>query len=274
MRKTYVCAAFLIAASTLINNCIAERAELKNEKALFSFVQISDTHIIAGKPTHIVEKGIKAINALVPQPEFVIDTGDLIDGPPEKGYDKYNELFTALKAPHYSVVGNHDYRKKIYQAKRGKLNYSFNVEPYHFIVLDNIEFKPETDAVCGGGFPQASIDWLGNHLKSVKPETPLIIFAHAALFRPHSFSKDLPGDVYNYQEIISLIKPFNVIAFFAGHAHTNAKITKNNIDFITTGCMSDNRTNHNCEVGFRIVDVYKNSVKSVYVPLVNTSKEE
>jgi len=245
---------------------------IPKEKPLFTFVQVSDTHIIYGKPTRIIEEGIKSINSLKPRPAFVINTGDIIDGSkPKESYKLYKEIFSKLKVPYYSVFGNHDNEKFYREIIGEQFNYSFNVPPYHCIVLNNINPHPPYPDTYGGSFTKKTIEWLKNHLKKVDKSTPLLLFAHCAIYRPNSFSKRLPGDAYNYKPILELLKDYNVIAWFFGHAHINSIVSNEGINYITTGALSDvrgtsiggsgERKEYN---GYRIVEVYKDKVKSYY----------
>ena len=253
---------------------IGINAEGAGEEPLFSFVQVADTHIIAGKSVDNIAKGIKEINSLRPHPKFVVVTGDLIDGAKsEESFRLYKTLFSQLQYPFYSVYGNHDGDKGYYVKTVEKLNYSFDVPPYHFIVLDNIDWNAPR-GTYNGGFTEETVSWLSEHLQSVvwDRKTPIIMFMHASIYRGFSYSNDLPGDTWNYEPVIKMIEPYNVIACFSGHAHCNAYIREHEIDFITTGCLSNERGNSNCPVGYRIVKVYKDRVETVYKPV--TIKKE
>ena len=229
---------------------------------LFSFVQVTDTHIIAGKSVKSVKKGIEDINLLDPQPEFVVVTGDLIDGArPTESTELYKKLFSTLRCPFFSVFGNHDNREA-YKKLLGEFNYSFDLAPYHFIVLDNIVM--EATDTYGGKFSKTTIAWLKAHIQSVNKKTPIILFCHAAIYREPSYSKNLPGDAYNYESVLEILESYNVVAWFDGHAHCNYYVRKKEVDYFTTGCLSDNRNNSNCPLGYRIVSVYKDRVETVY----------
>ncbi|HID07141.1 MAG TPA: hypothetical protein EYP10_08330 [Armatimonadetes bacterium] len=249
----------------------AHPAEQPKDHTPFSFVQVTDTHIIAGKPVDVIKEGIEDIKRLKPEPKFVVVTGDLVDG--EKGKEAvmlYKKLFSELRCPVYPVRGNHDWVWEHEWGKEilGERNYAFDIPPYHFIVLDNIDIQDETAKdTFGGIFPERTIAWLREHLKSVDKKTPIIIFCHATIYRPQSYSDKLPGDAYNYEAVLELLKPYKVVAWFAGHAHCNAHVRKDGVDYFTTGCLSDNRGNVGCPLGYRVVTVFKDRVETTYRPV-------
>ena len=242
--------------------------EFDKDSPLFTFVQVTDPHIIAGKPVDSIRKGIEDINLLEPQPKFVVVTGDLIKGEePEASTKLYKELFSRLRCPLFSVYGNHDNRE-IHKKLLGKFNYGFYLPPYHFIVLDNIDTEGAKDTY-DGKFSERTVAWLKEHLQSVSKKVPIILFCHATIYRENSYSKELPGDAHNYEVVLGLLKPYNVIAWFAGHAHCDAHVRKEGVDYFTTGCLSDNRGNSGCPLGYLIVTVYKDRVETTYRPITN-----
>ncbi len=246
----------------------AYQKEFDKDSALFSFVQVTDTHIITGKPVDSIKKGIEDINLLRPQPKFAVVTGDLIDGAePEASTKLYKELFSRLRCPLFSVYGNHDNREE-YKKLLGKFNYSFYLPPYHFIVLDNIDTEDAKDTY-DGKFSECTVAWLKEHLQSVSKKVPIILFCHATVYREGSYSAKLPGDAHNYEAVLELLKPYNVVAWFAGHAHCNALVRKEGVDYFTTGCLSDNRGNSGCPLGYLIVTVYKDRVETSYRPITD-----
>jgi len=232
------------------------------DSLLFTFVQVTDTHIVSGKPVDSIKRAIEDINLLKPKPKFVVVTGDLIDGAePKESTELYKKLFSELRCPFFSVFGNHDNRQA-YKEILAEFNYSFDLPPYHFIVLDNIDMSAKD--TYGGKFSEGTITWLKEHLQAVSKKMPIILFCHATIFREPSYSKKLPGDAYNYQPVLEMLKPYNVVAWFAGHAHCNAYVRKDGVDYFTAGCLSDNRGNSNCPLGYRIIKVYKDRVESTY----------
>ena len=249
-------------AVTLLLTAAFLRAEQKPDKPLFTFVQLTDPHLIAGNSTENVRRAIQDVNLLDPEPRFAVVTGDLINGEkPVASTKLYKELFSELECPVYSVHGNHDNREA-FEKLLHPVNRSFEARSYHGIVLDSVG-KPAKETY-GCRFSKRTVKWLKEHLEKVGKDTPLLMFAHASPFRPNSFSDDLPGDVYNYGEVLDLLEPYNVVAWFAGHAHGNYRVRREGVDYFVTGCISDERGNGNAPLGYRVVRVYKDHVETEY----------
>ncbi len=79
-------------------------------------VQITDTHILprgdllygeVDTAAHLRES-VAEINAMNPQPDLVMITGDLVEKPGDATYSHFDELIAPLKAPVYLIPGNHD----------------------------------------------------------------------------------------------------------------------------------------------------------------------
>ncbi len=79
-------------------------------------VQITDTHIEApGKllydtldTARHLQESVHEINAMKPQPDLVMVTGDLVEHPSEASYEHFAALVGPVRAPVYLLPGNHD----------------------------------------------------------------------------------------------------------------------------------------------------------------------
>lgn len=73
----------------------------------FRIVQFSDTHLGNwGSNTAVIEDMVEQINSL--NPDIVVQSGDLVNIVSEEFSDRFMEIFARIKAPVYSVLGNHD----------------------------------------------------------------------------------------------------------------------------------------------------------------------
>ncbi len=81
--------------------------------------QIGDTHIDPERPAarglidtaQAFVRCIEQINALDPQPDLVLHTGDLVERRTPEEYARFREIAASLKAPLYAIPGNHDGRE-------------------------------------------------------------------------------------------------------------------------------------------------------------------
>ena len=86
-----------------------------DDRALLA--QISDLHIQVGAgdrtPTARAEAVVAAVAALVPAPDSVLVTGDLVHHGAPAEYDRVRELLAPLRMPVHVLPGNHDDRNAL-----------------------------------------------------------------------------------------------------------------------------------------------------------------
>ena len=118
----------------------------------FFFVQLSDTHWgFQGPPnpdaSGTLRKAIAAVNALDPQPDFIVFTGDLThttDDPAERRrrMAQFKELISQFKTQRIRLLaGEHDAsldNGAAFKELFGPTNYSFDHKGVHFIGLVNV----------------------------------------------------------------------------------------------------------------------------------------
>jgi 3',5'-cyclic AMP phosphodiesterase CpdA len=78
-------------------------------------VQISDTHISTSRPSRAsdLETCIRHINAIDPQPDVVVHTGDVAHDGTAEEYDVARRLLDGLAAPYFVIPGNRDNRGEL-----------------------------------------------------------------------------------------------------------------------------------------------------------------
>lgn len=164
----------------------------------FRFIHASDTHI----DTNIVGR-VRRFRALADSlnPALTLLAGDLIrdamsqQEPRARGYF---ELFLAemkLRAPYWTVPGNHDhfgiiqsrshvpethplYNRGMYRHYLGPEYYSFNYGGVHFIGLETVQ--PD-DSAYYGGVDSLQLAWLTRDVATLPASTPIVMFSHIPL---------------------------------------------------------------------------------------------
>jgi len=164
----------------------------------FRFIHASDTHI----DTSVVGR-VRRFRTLADslRPALTLLAGDLIKDamsqqePRARGYF---ELFLAemkLRAPYWTVPGNHDhfgiiqsrshvpathplYDRGMYRHYMGPEYYSFNYGGVHFIGLDTVQ--PD-DSAYYGGVDSLQLAWLTRDVAALPTSTPVVLFAHIPL---------------------------------------------------------------------------------------------
>ncbi len=134
---------------------VAEAALDKNASATgapgtppFTFAYISDTHMYTRTLNQRFVKGavraVEDVNALDPQPDFVLFGGDLAQlGRPDE-LQQGKEILSMLKAPVKIMVGEHDWFYDLgdkWQELFGPPTYSFDWKGVHVIVLMSVYEK-------------------------------------------------------------------------------------------------------------------------------------
>jgi hypothetical protein len=164
----------------------------------FRFIHASDPHIdssVVGRTRRFIALADSIAPALT------LLTGDLIrdaasqQEPRARGYF---ELFVAemkLRAPRWTVPGNHDhfgivrsrsrvppthplYDRGMYHQYLGPDYYSFNYGGVHFIGLNTIQ--PD-DSAYYGGVDSLQLAWLTRDVEALPTTTPIVMFSHIPL---------------------------------------------------------------------------------------------
>ena len=168
------------------------------------FIHITDLHLDREKAWNALEEFVRQIGLMNPQPEFVVNGGDVIFGDmqltmdpkqAEGDFRHYLEITSRLKAPLYNVLGNHDvvrsdgipgtaeYTKEMYLSLVGRRYYSFDRLGIHFVALDTwIHTKekntPENAPFTMDGIDDEQIGWLRDDLAKCTPGEKVCFLSH------------------------------------------------------------------------------------------------
>jgi len=194
----------------------------------FSFVHMSDSHIMKGGGGKIVDRtrqvrrSIELVSDL--RPDFVIHTGDLITRYDEnkepvsedfiyRQMRQAAEMFAALRAPLFMLAGNHE---TAYPATRdawaecmgepyhgGSDDYSFDFGGMHFAILDRqCSYDPTTDEKISDGLASGQGRWLAEDMAAAARASRRLLFTH-----------------YDYDgSVAPLVEELGIDAVFYGHS--------------------------------------------------------
>jgi 3',5'-cyclic AMP phosphodiesterase CpdA len=190
----------------------------------FYFVQLSDTHWGFKGPdlnpdaAGTLEKAVAAVNGLDRKPDFVMFTGDLThttDDPAERRarMAQFKTIAGGLKVRQVRFIpGEHDAsldQGAAYREYFGEPTYAFEHKGIHFIALDNV-------SAPGSTLGPAQLAWLADDLRGLKPETPVVVFAHRPLF---SLYEDWDWFTADGDQAIALLAAHPNVTVFYGHIH-------------------------------------------------------
>jgi 3',5'-cyclic AMP phosphodiesterase CpdA len=220
---------------------VASAAETGPEVA-FRFAYVSDSHLYARGMTHrfarAAAKAVEDMNALDPQPDFVLFGGDLAQLGRADELELGQQILKDLKAPVRMMVGEHDWYLDMgekWKAMFGQDHYSFDHKGIHFVVLNSVVEKdfwtakgytPEQRMAIVAGLDdnrqspfevgEAQREWLRQDLAKVDKKTPLVVFSHSPLYKlykPWNFWTD------DAEQVQALLEPFQTVSVIHGHTH-------------------------------------------------------
>ncbi|MEC8929362.1 MAG: metallophosphoesterase [Verrucomicrobiota bacterium] len=212
---------------------------------------------------------------------FVVHLGDFIDRDFEN-FDVVIPIYNQLKAPHYHVLGNHDFsvandKKALVPKRMGLKNryYDFTHKGWRFIALDGNDLSlyaypkndPRTKAATAfhrrlkagtptwnGGASDQQLKWIESRLKlATQAKERVILFCHFPVY---------PADIHNlwnHEAVTGLLAKYPcVAAYINGHNHAGNYGKKGAIHYLTLKDMVDTEKS-----SYSIIEVHKNELKVI-----------
>jgi 3',5'-cyclic AMP phosphodiesterase CpdA len=224
------------------------------EKPAFRFAYISDTHLYERKLNErFVKSAMRAVqdvNALDPQPDFVLFGGDLAQLGQKEELDLGKEILSEVKAPLKMMVGEHDWFLDMGERWRelfGQPSYSFDHKGVHFVTLMSVNEKdfwterkmtPMDRMLTVAGLDNSlqsrfevgaeGRQWLRRDLAKVPKTTPVVIFSHSPLYKyykPWNFWTE------DAEQVQAILAPFRSVTVIHGHTHQMLTQRIGNIHF-------------------------------------------
>jgi len=143
-----------------------------------------------------VDHFVRDIVAELPDHEaaFGVTLGDIVDHDLAL-YDPMTQATSLVGIPWYHVLGNHDLNldatddpssDETFERVFGPSNYAFEYAHVHFIVLDDVEFRPaapEIDQPAGyrGGLDARQLEFVERYVESVPDDERVVLLMHIPL---------------------------------------------------------------------------------------------
>ncbi len=224
------------------------------EKPLFRFAYVSDTHLyekeLNERFVKATMRAVQDVNALDPQPDFVLFGGDLAQLGQVKELELGKQIISEIKAPVKMMVGEHDWFLDMgdkWKELFGEPTYSFDHKGVHFITLMSVNEKdfwtaknmtPMQRMLTVAGLDNSAQSrfevgaegraWLKRDLAKVPKTTPIVIFSHSPLYQyyePWNFWTE------DADEVQSLLFPYQSVTVIHGHTHQMLSNRIRNIHF-------------------------------------------
>jgi manganese-dependent ADP-ribose/CDP-alcohol diphosphatase len=205
---------------------------------------------------------------------FVVHLGDFIDRD-FVSFDKVVPIYNRLKAPHYHVLGNHDFsvaddKKALVPAKLGlkQRYYDFAYHDWRFIVIDGNDVSlhawpkddPRTKAAANyhralnprpptwnGAVGDEQLKWIESKLQAAtKARERVMLFCHFPVHPKNSHN------LWNDNALTSLLSRYScVAAYLNGHNHAGNYGQHEGIHYLTLKGMVDTE-----QSSYSIIEVY------------------
>ena len=197
----------------------------------FQFVVYGDT-----RTRHDVHRAVIASVLKYANPDFVMQTGDLVDNADSAAlwpmfFDAERELLR--KAAYFPALGNHEHNSKnYYEFLDAKAYYSFNWGGAHFAVINSDIDNVSASAAERDAFWQEQTRWLEADLRDAQKANFRFVFAHHP---PMTAVKRRQGDNPQMTALEPVFEKFGVTAGFFGHDHNYQHYKKDGVHYFITG---------------------------------------
>ncbi len=177
--------------------------------------------------------------------DFIVQLGDFTQ--PQDYNIPFLNIWNSFRGPSYHVLGNHDMDNtqgekfsREYTVKYLGMPaqyYSFNINGYHFVVLDGNDKKDPPQKGYAHYIGAKQIEWLKKDL--ARTELPVVVFSHQSIADSEREGVDNGEEVRKIFEEANLeLGKKKVIACFSGHHHIDYATTINGIHYIQINSMS------------------------------------
>lgn len=204
------------------------------------FVHISDSHIGTSedytlynkRPAEALRNLVSYLNDELPfAPDFVLHTGDVTYDPDPLAYPLAAEILGKLKYPSYYARGNHDNPDAMRQylpnlpAGSGRVDYSFEVNGFHFVVLDSFGLVQPA-----GYLEVGQLEWLHETCRESKARSLVIVIHHLPTVTGNAWLDARMG-IVNHEDFFAVLAPFahKIRGVFFGHIHTGSTVMREGI---------------------------------------------
>ena len=147
-------------------------------------------------------------------------------------YTDYLEGLKTLGFPMFNILGNHDNdytasndtdgRRK-FEQYLGPTCYSFNLGRQHYVVLDNLIMKLDSNSQLRDydqGLTEEVWQWLQNDLMYVDRSTTIMLAAHSPMFMGINMAERSNNTQNHRSDYAALFSKYSKVHAWAGHAHT------------------------------------------------------
>ncbi|KUR72199.1 metallophosphoesterase [Novosphingobium fuchskuhlense] len=184
-----------------------------------------------------LDRVVAELASMVPQPDMLLATGDLIDRGDRASYERLDEALSGLPFPVYYALGNHDERANFAgvfpkaEFNGGFLQYAIETPAMRILVLDTLE-----EGRHGGAFCEERAAWLTAQLDAQPARKTLIVQHHPPIEVGIAWMNTDPAEPWVARLAGCLRGRNNVIGLVCGHIHR--AVTAHWEDLVVATCPS------------------------------------
>ncbi|MGV8855650.1 MAG: metallophosphoesterase [Devosia sp.] len=198
-----------------------------------TFVHLTDLHV--GNPAepddHLYSDTsatlatiLAEVKSLVPQPRFIVASGDLTNRGDAGCYRQLQQIIAAagLDMPVLYALGNHDRRDGFYPTMLGQsddldapYDHAQVIDGLHIIVLDS-----SVPNKVGGAFEPGQLDWLKAQLEEHAELPKLLVMHHAPALDLDSPDMEWESlSIADTEALRDALEDYDVVGILSGHIH-------------------------------------------------------
>ena len=194
-------------------------------------IQLTDTHILPpGEELYgsidtalHLKKTVEEINRILPRPDAVLITGDLVDRGDETSYRHFIDLISPLEMPTYVVPGNHDDPVTMSRLFADTTCFPVTDSTFQYVIKDfpiNIlALNTQSDGTELPELGQERINWLKQQLD--QSDKPALIALHHPPMKTGIELIDMGGEEW-FQDLKTLLAGYDQVKLLiCGHCHTD-----------------------------------------------------
>jgi Icc protein len=236
-------------------------------------VQITDTHIVErGKllygmadTAHHLAETVSEINAMRPQPDAVLITGDLVEHPGPVTYSHFADLIEPLTAPAYLMPGNHDSPQAMHEYFGNTSMFPTQAPHYQYAIEDFplrvLMLNSHYDNSELPYFGRRRLQWLEDTLNA--SDRPTLIAIHHPPMRTGIEFIDMVGSKWYTDLGAVLLRHPQVVKVICGHGHVDMNGMLGHIPVQMAGAIA-----HQLIAG-RVVDVAPSFANYPVAPMLH-----
>jgi len=207
-------------------------------------IQISDSHISYDKPARAaeLEACIRYINAMQPQPDVVVHTGDIAHDGLIEEYRIARRLLDELSAPYFVLAGNRDDRSNLidvfadeHHIRRDSDFVQYTVEGFavQLIMIDTVSMESNKGRLCGTRLEHV------RGMLGFDRSRPALLFLHHPPFEvctgpePRNFEDWAEAEAF----ISELGRHDRICGVFCGHVHRSFETTVGEVPAGVVSCV-------------------------------------